>query len=192
VGLIVDLTVEVAVESALRQTRTALGPIAILVTNAGMPSQARPVLGDSLRDAESGTILDTAPDAWRQALTRNLDTAHLTIRAALPDMVSAGWGRVVMVASVTGPVTATPAEAVYAASKAAMVGLMRAVVLDHAGDGVTCNALPRAGSLPTAKAPTRPDRLTAPPVVVLAVLMRWPQRSPHCAYPAPATPPSSS
>lgn len=46
-----------------------------------------------------------------------------------------------MVASVTGPVMAMRAEAAYAASKAAMVGLMRAVALDHAGDNITCNAV---------------------------------------------------
>ena len=90
---------------------------------------------------ESGTILDISHEAWRAALTRNLDTAYLATRAALPDMVSARWGRVVMVASVTGPLMAMRAEAAYAASKAAMVGLMRAVALDHAGDGITCNAV---------------------------------------------------
>jgi 3-oxoacyl-[acyl-carrier protein] reductase len=141
VGLVVDLTDEAAVQGALLQARTALGPIGILVNNAGMTSQARPVVGDTIPSAESGTILDTRPDAWRATLTRNLDTAYLTTRAALPDMMSARWGRVVMVASVTGPVMAMRADAAYAASKAAMVGLMRAVALDHAGDGVTCNAV---------------------------------------------------
>ena len=193
VGLVVDLTVEVAVESALRQTRTALGPIAILVNNAGMTSQARPVLGDSLRDTESGTIVDTAPDAWRQALMRNLNTAYLTTRAALPDMVSAGWGRVVMVASVTGPVMAMRAEAAYAASKAAMMGLMRAVALDHAGDGVTCNAVApgwiATDSQSTHEASqahsTAVGRACSPDEVATAIATL-------CAFPAPATPPGSS
>ena len=141
VGLMVDLTDEAAVRSALLQARTALGPIGILVNNAGMTSQARPVLGDGIPSAESGTILHTRPGAWRATLARNLDTAYLTTRAALPDMISVRWGRVVMVASVTGPVMAMRAEAAYAASKSGMVGLMRAVALDHASDGVTCNAV---------------------------------------------------
>lgn len=141
VGLVVDLTDEDATRSALHQARTALGPIEILVNNAGMTSQARPVLGDGIPNREAGTILHIPPEAWRRTLMRNLDTAYLTTRAALPDMMSARWGRVVMVASVTGPVMAMRAEAAYAASKAAMVGLMRAVARDHAGDGITCNAV---------------------------------------------------
>lgn len=141
VGLVLELTDEAAVRTALDQARSVLGPVGILVNNAGMTSQARPVLGDDIPSAESGTILDLPLDAWRATLTRNLDTAYLATRAALPDMMSARWGRVVMVASVTGPVMAMRAEAAYAASKAAMVGLMRAVALDHAGDGITCNAV---------------------------------------------------
>ena len=141
VGLVVDLTDEAAVRSAFHQARTTLGPVAILVNNAGMTSQARPVLGDNILSGESGTILDTPSDAWRQTLMRNLDTAYLATRAVLPDMMSARWGRVVMVASVTGPVMAMRAEAAYGASKAAIVGLMRAVALDYAGHGITCNAV---------------------------------------------------
>jgi 3-oxoacyl-[acyl-carrier protein] reductase len=141
VGVVVDLTDEAAVESAVGQARTALGAIGILVNNAGMTSRARPVLGPDVVDDESGTILQLPPDAWRQTQTRNLDTAYLATRATLPDMVSARWGRVVMVASVTGPVMAMRAEAAYAAAKAGMIGLMRAVALDHAGDGITCNAV---------------------------------------------------
>jgi 3-oxoacyl-[acyl-carrier protein] reductase len=141
VGLVVDLTDEAAVRSVFHQARTALGPVAILVNNAGMTSQARPVLGDNILSGESGTILDIPSDAWRQTLMRNLDTTYLATRAALPDMMSARWGRVVMVASVTGPVMAMRAEAAYGASKAAMVGLMRAVALDYAGHGITCYAV---------------------------------------------------
>ena len=56
-------------------------------------------------------------------------------------MLAARWGRVVMVASVTGPVMAMRGEAGYAAAKAGMVGLARAVAVDHARDGVTANAV---------------------------------------------------
>jgi 3-oxoacyl-[acyl-carrier protein] reductase len=141
VGVVVDLTDEGAVQSAVDQARNVLGPIGVLVNNAGMTSQARSVLGQDTPDVESGTILQLPYDAWRRTVARNLDTAYLVTRAALPDMMSARWGRVVMVASVTGPVMAMRAEAAYAAAKSAMVGLMRAVALDHAGDGITCNAV---------------------------------------------------
>ncbi len=82
-----------------------------------------------------------SPEAWRQSLARNLDTAFLVTRAVLPDLVAAGWGRVVMVASVTGAAMAMRGEAAYAAAKAGMVGLARAVAVDHAADGVTCNVV---------------------------------------------------
>lgn len=141
VGIVVDLTDEAAVASAVGQARTALGPIGVLVNNAGMTSQARPVLGDDAVGDESGTIQHLPLEIWREALARNLDTAYLVTRAVLADMMSARWGRVVMVASVTGPVMAMRAEASYAAAKAGMVGLMRAVAIDHAGDGITCNAV---------------------------------------------------
>jgi 3-oxoacyl-[acyl-carrier protein] reductase len=138
IGVVADHT---AARSAVAEVRAASGPIGILVNNAGMTSQAHPVLGEVSGGAESGTVLGLAPDAWRQSIARNLDTAYLVTRAALPDMVSAQWGRVVMVTSVTGPVMAMRAEAAYAAAKAGMVGLMRAVAVDYASQGVTCNAV---------------------------------------------------
>ena len=141
VGVVADLTDEAAARSAVEEVRTALGPIGIVVNNAGMTSQARPALGEVSGGTESGTVLGLAPDAWRQGIARNLDTAYLVTRAALPDMVAARWGRVVMVTSVTGPVMAMRAEAAYAAAKAGMVGLMRAVAVDHAAHGITCNAV---------------------------------------------------
>jgi 3-oxoacyl-[acyl-carrier protein] reductase len=56
-------------------------------------------------------------------------------------MRDAGWGRIVMVASVTGPVMAMRAESAYAAAKAGMVGLARSLAVDFAPDGVTVNAV---------------------------------------------------
>jgi 3-oxoacyl-[acyl-carrier protein] reductase len=56
-------------------------------------------------------------------------------------MVATGWGRVVMVTSVTGPVMAMRGEAAYAAAKAGMVGLARSVAVDYAQAGVTANAV---------------------------------------------------
>jgi 3-oxoacyl-[acyl-carrier protein] reductase len=140
-GVVVDLTDEAAVESAVDDVRAQLGPIEILVNNAGMTSQADPVLGQVSGGEESGTVLALPPDAWRHGISRNLDTAYLVTRAVIPDMVDARWGRVVMVASVTGPVMAMRAEAAYAAAKAGLVGLMRAVAVDYAAHGVTCNAI---------------------------------------------------
>ncbi len=78
---------------------------------------------------------------WRTGLSRNLDTAFLVARAALPHLLAAGWGRLVNVTSVTGPVMAMRDEPAYAAAKAAMVGLARSIAVDFAGQGVTANAV---------------------------------------------------
>jgi 3-oxoacyl-[acyl-carrier protein] reductase len=88
------------------------------------------------------------------ALTATTDRAHeraaelaargvaaVGVVADLTDEEQCGWGRVVMVASVTGPVMAIRAETAYAAAKAGMVGLARAVAVDSAAAGVTVNAV---------------------------------------------------
>ena len=141
VGVVADLTDEEATSSAVARVRETLGPVGILVNNAGMTSLSRPVLGQASGGDESGTVLEMSADAWRQSLARNLDTAFLVTRAVLPDLVAAQWGRVVMVASVTGTVMAMRGEAAYAAAKAGMAGLARAVAVDHASEGVTCNVV---------------------------------------------------
>jgi NAD(P)-dependent dehydrogenase (short-subunit alcohol dehydrogenase family) len=65
----------------------------------------------------------------------------LVPKAAVPQMTSRGWGRIIMVASVTGPVMAIRADVGYVSAKAGMVGLTRAVALDAARHGITVNAV---------------------------------------------------
>jgi 3-oxoacyl-[acyl-carrier protein] reductase len=142
VGVVADLTREDGVRTVVARTTEALGVPTVLVNNAGMTSVTAPAL--DLADAggaESGTVAEIAFDRWRQALARNLDTAFLVTRAVLPGMQAQGWGRVVMVSSVTGPVMAMRGESAYAAAKAGMVGLARSVAVDHAAQGVTANAV---------------------------------------------------
>ena len=120
----------------------ALGAPSILVNNAGMTSVTMPTGTDEpAAGIERGTVGELSYEQWRASLARNLDTAFLVTRAVLPLMRRQRWGRVVMVASVTGPVTAMRAEAPYAAAKAGMVGLTRSVALDYAADGITANAV---------------------------------------------------
>jgi 3-oxoacyl-[acyl-carrier protein] reductase len=109
------------------------GHVDILINNAGMTSVSQPT-------SEGGELEGMSLDTWQDGLRRNLDTTFLATRAALPAM-HAGWGRVVMVASVTGPVMAMRAEPVYATAKAGMVGLVRALALDVAARGITVNAV---------------------------------------------------
>eukprot|EP00932_Pfiesteria_piscicida_P004908 SRR837773.14816.p3 GENE.SRR837773.14816~~SRR837773.14816.p3 ORF type:complete len:181 (-),score=72.93 SRR837773.14816:90-581(-) len=79
--------------------------------------------------------------AWRRQLDTSLTTAVLVTRAFLPGMVSRGCGRVVMMASVTGPYVSNVGESAYSAAKAGMVGLMHALALEVAPRGVTVNAV---------------------------------------------------
>lgn len=142
VGVVADLTDEAEAVRTVEQVGAVLGPPTVLVNNAGMTSVSSPALSvDSPGGAESGTAAGMSLELWHRSLARNLDTAFLCTRAALPGMRAAGWGRVVMVASVTGPVMAMQGEAAYAAAKAGMVGLARSVALDFARDGVTANAV---------------------------------------------------
>jgi 3-oxoacyl-[acyl-carrier protein] reductase len=129
VGIVGDLTVEHDVLAL----RDAVGPVDVLVNNAGMTSVTAP---DVLASVTNLSVED-----WDADLARNLRTAFLVTRAFLPGMVERGWGRIVNVASTTGAVNAMPDQASYAAAKAGMVGLTRAVAIEVARAGVTCNAV---------------------------------------------------
>jgi 3-oxoacyl-[acyl-carrier protein] reductase len=156
-GVVADLTDEEQVRRAVAEVTDALGAPTVLVNNAGMTSVTDPVLDvASSGGAESGTAAGLTYAQWRASLARNLDTAFLVSRAVVPGMRAAGWGRVVMVASVTGPVMAMRGEAAYAAAKAGMVGLARSIAVDEAAHGVTANAVApgwiRTGSQTAAEA----------------------------------------
>ena len=107
----------------------------VLVNNAGMVATATG--GDYLE----GDLLGTPPERWTASLARNLDTAYLTTRAALPHLRAGGHGRVVMVTSVTGAAMAMRGEVAYAAAKAGLIGLTRALAVDEARHGLTVNAV---------------------------------------------------
>jgi 3-oxoacyl-[acyl-carrier protein] reductase len=133
-GLAADLTDAAAASGLVSAALQRWGRLDIAVNNAGMISAAVPVF-------ESGTVESMDLATWRAALARNLTTAFLVTKAALPHMISRGWGRVIMVASVTGPVMAIRADVGYASAKAGMVGLTRAVAVDAARHGITVNAV---------------------------------------------------
>ena len=127
--MIADLT-DAAQVTALRE---GVGPVQILVNNAGMGTVNAP--------ADTRRFLDLPPSEWARAMALSLDTAVLTTRAFLPDMVAEGYGRIVMMASVTGPVVSNVGDTAYSAAKAAMTGLTRGLALEVAGAGVTVNAV---------------------------------------------------
>ena len=134
-ALVADLTDPEEAAATVQAAAGAHG-LHILVNNAGMASVGMVDLA-----AEAGDLAAMPLRSWHDGLARNLDTAFLATRAAIPHMREARWGRIVMVASVTGPVMAMRSEPVYAAAKAGMVGLMRALAVDLAPDGITANAV---------------------------------------------------
>ncbi len=133
-GVVADLTDPASAEDVVATVVRRWGTVEILVNNAGMVS-----VSDD--DPGSGGVDGLPYDDWQHSLRRNLDTAFLITRASVPAMRRNGWGRIVMVSSVTGPVMAMRGDAAYAAAKAALVGLVRSLAVDLAVDGVTANAV---------------------------------------------------
>lgn len=122
--------------SALRLARVATSiadRIDICVNNAGMIA-----VGGSATDADLATTTD---EQWLDGLHRNLTTCFAVTRAVIPHMRHRGYGRVVNVASTSGPVQAFVGDVAYHAAKSGMVGLTRAVALEVAGAGITVNAV---------------------------------------------------
>ena len=105
----------------------------MLVCNAGMAQTGAGVVEQPFLELELA--------AWETELARTLSTAFLTARAFAPGMAERGYGRIVMVSSITGPRTALPGSAAYGAAKAGMEGLMRGMALELAPRGVTVNAV---------------------------------------------------
>lgn len=128
-----DLTSLPAVERLVQETLGAFGHIDILVNNAGMAQIGVP--------EEAGAVTDLSEEEWAMGLARNATTAFLCCKAVIPFMVQQKYGRIINVASVTGPVVANPFEAGYAAGKAAMIGLTRTLALETARSGITVNAV---------------------------------------------------
>ena len=135
VGVVADLTTQAGAAAVVAAALELGGRLDVLVNNAGMVSVAGG--GDYLE----GDLLGTPPDRWAASIARNLDTAYLVTRAALPHLRESGAGRVVMVASVSGPVMAMRADVAYAAAKAGLVGLTRALAVDEASHAITVNAV---------------------------------------------------
>lgn len=126
-GAVGDLADRSAVAEAIAELRSTLGPIDIVVNNAGVAAPAP--LGS-----------DGFVDAWDQALAINTTAQALVVRECLSDLTRHGDGRVVNVASTEG-LAATPHMAAYTASKHAVVGLSRALAVELGSQGVTVNCV---------------------------------------------------
>jgi 3-oxoacyl-[acyl-carrier protein] reductase len=133
VGVIADLTDWDAARRAVTEIREALGPIDVLVNNAGMTQTG-------MADA-SADFLALEPETWLHEVDRNLHTTFRICRLAAPGMAERGWGRIVNVSSVTGPLVTMPGAAAYSAAKAGVDGLTRALALELGPAGVTVNSV---------------------------------------------------
>ncbi len=133
-GFVADLTRGDAVEALFDALQTWRSRLDIVVNNAGMTSVAAGT------DAAKALVdLDAAE--WDQTVARNLTTAFLVCRSAVPGMRAAGYGRIVNVASTSGAVSAFEDGSAYAAAKAGMVGMTRALAVEVARYGITVNAV---------------------------------------------------
>ncbi|MDP9910762.1 NAD(P)-dependent dehydrogenase (short-subunit alcohol dehydrogenase family) [Variovorax boronicumulans] len=115
-----------AVQSAFAQARAERGAVTVLVNNAGA--------------AESAPFLKTSVELWQRMLSVNLTGSFLCAQAALPDMLDAGWGRIVNIASTAGQKGYAYVSA-YTAAKHGVIGLTRALALEVARKGITVNAV---------------------------------------------------
>jgi 3-oxoacyl-[acyl-carrier protein] reductase len=128
-----DLTDEEAVRRIVRLVLERYGRIDVLVNNAGMAQTGRPL--------ESKLLRESSYEDWRRQIEITLHTAFLMTRTVLPAMTEKKYGRIVNVSSVTGPLVSNRGSAAYGAAKAAMDGMMRAVAMETALDGITINAV---------------------------------------------------
>ncbi len=130
-----DLVIEGDRDELVQEVRK-LGQLSILVNNAGMSSVLQPMH----TTGESNSVEKTPLASFELALSRNLTSVFALIQACLPGL-RATKGRIINIASVTGPVMAMRNEASYAAAKAGLVGLTKSLALDEAENGIVANAI---------------------------------------------------
>jgi NAD(P)-dependent dehydrogenase (short-subunit alcohol dehydrogenase family) len=127
IGAEVDVSDRGAVDAALGKVRAELGPVAIMVTSAGLDA--------------FDSFLDIGIERWEQVLAVNLTGTFHCLQAAAPDMIAGRWGRIVTISS-AGAQSGAARMAHYVASKAGVIGLTRALALELAPHGITVNNIP--------------------------------------------------
>ena len=122
-----DVTDRAAVDAALEGIRAELGPVTVLVNAAGMDRLKR--------------FTDLTFDDWQKVIDVNLNGTFHCIQATLPDMLEAGWGRIVNISS-SSTHSGQPFMAAYVAAKSAVYGLTKSLALEYGPHGITVNAVP--------------------------------------------------
>jgi len=123
----VDVSERTAVDDAFVAVRNELGPVGILVTSAGLD--------------EFQPFTDITADAWARMIAVNLTGTFHCVQAAIPDMLAAGWGRVVTISSSSAQ-SGAARMAHYVASKGGVIGLTKALAVEYAPHGITVNTIP--------------------------------------------------
>ena len=132
-GVVADLTRPEMVEQLVTDILSIHGRLDICVNNAGMT-----VIGE---EQFASTVEDYPLEQWHLTLERNLTSCFLVTRAVLPAMRRQKYGRIVNMASTSGPVQASVGDSAYHAAKAGMLGFTRATAIETAADGITVNAI---------------------------------------------------
>jgi 3-oxoacyl-[acyl-carrier protein] reductase len=122
----VDVRDEGSIEEAFRRVEAELGPVRVLVNNAGF--------------TRDGLAVKYSTQNWEATIGTNLTGAFFCARRALPAMLKARWGRIVNVASAAA-LRGNAGQAAYSASKAGVVGLTRSLAREVGGRGITANAV---------------------------------------------------
>ena len=118
---------DVTDEAAIARIAQEVGDIDVLFNCAGI--------------VHNGTILDAAVKDWDQAFAVNVKSMFLVTRAFLPGMLKKHKGSIINMASVASSIKGLPNRCVYGASKAAVIGLTKAIAADYVGKGIRCNAV---------------------------------------------------
>jgi 2-keto-3-deoxy-L-fuconate dehydrogenase len=118
---------DVTDENAVKNVAGEVGDVDVLFNCAGI--------------VHHGTILDCAPKDWDQSFAVNVKSMYLVTRAFLPGMLKKGRGSIINMASVASSIRGLPNRFVYGASKAAVIGLTKAIAADYVGKGIRCNAI---------------------------------------------------
>jgi NAD(P)-dependent dehydrogenase (short-subunit alcohol dehydrogenase family) len=126
-AIVADVALEATAEAAVSAARKEFGRLDVLVSNAVYDLPLGPLTGITHAD-------------WRRTMEVNLDSAFLMSKHAIPAMVSAGGGSIILVASQLGRV-ARPGRPWYCAAKGALINLAKAMALDHADENIRVNSL---------------------------------------------------
>jgi 3-oxoacyl-[acyl-carrier protein] reductase len=133
IAIVADLTKEDQAQRIVDMVMQRNNRIDVLVNNAGMAQTGLPL--------EGNTVQESSYADWLRQIEITLHTAFLMTRAVLRVMAQRKYGRIVNVSSVTGPLVSNQGSAAYGAAKSAMDGMMRAIALETALEGITINAV---------------------------------------------------